>query len=77
MSEFSFDPNKPFEVNLQAFLAELDSYDKEMTDILRRNIDKLIDVVRQGNRSGPARSEFNAEIVKALDAMISTDTGKA
>ena len=76
MSEFAFDQNKTFEANLQAFLAELDSNDKDMTDILRRNIDKLTDVVRQGNRSGPARADFNAEVVKALEALLPLDGGK-
>jgi len=77
MSEFKFDPNITFDANLDAFLSEMETTDKDMAAILRCNIDKLAAVVRQGNRSGTARADFNAEIMRALDALLESPAKRA
>lgn len=67
---FAFDGTKSFHDNFQAFLAELEAIDEEMAAILRANADALAKVVRDGERDSNARTAFNAEIAKALDALV-------
>jgi hypothetical protein len=79
MPAFRFDESKTFDANWSAFMAELQTIDAEMAGILAVNKDKLATIVRQGQRDGGARSKFNAEIAKALDALIAqsqTATGR-
>lgn len=70
MPAFQFDESKTFDNNWSAFMAELQTIDAEMAGILAANKEKLAAIVRQGQRDGGARSRFNAEIVKALDALV-------
>jgi hypothetical protein len=74
---FAFDESKLFDDNFDAFLAELDSVDKEMAAILRANTDLLAEVVHNGERHSNARAAFNTEIAKALDALVAPATGDA
>lgn len=72
-----FDALKSFDDNFDAFLAELNSVDKEMADILRANADLLAEVVHSGERNSNARAAFNTEIAKALDAFVAPATDDA
>ena len=70
MAAFNFDDSKAFDDNWNSFIDELKSVDADMAGILAANKDKLAAIVRQGTRNTTARSAFNAEVVKALDALI-------
>lgn len=72
-ASFAFDGSKSFEENFEALLTELKGVDEEMADILRSNAASLAKVVRDGERDANARAAFNAEIAKALDALVAPD----
>jgi hypothetical protein len=74
---FALDASKSFDDNFDAFLAELESVDKEMAAILRANSDLLAEVVHNGGRDSNARAAFHTEIAKALDALVAPATGDA
>ena len=74
---FSFDTSKSFGDNFDAFLAELESVDKELVAVLRANADLLAEVVHNGERDPIARAKLNAEIAKALDALVVPAAGDA
>ena len=67
---FSFDENKPFDANFDAFLNHMKSVDAEMAEILRANATKLAAIVRNGDRNAQARADFNALIATALDRLV-------
>lgn len=67
---FTFDASKTFDDNFEILLGELESVDKDMAAILRANATTLANVVRDGERDSNARSAFNAEVAKALDALV-------
>lgn len=67
---FVFDASKSFGDNFESLLKDLESVDKEMAAILRSNADALASIVRDGERDANARSAFNTEIAKALDALV-------
>lgn len=71
MPAFNFDGSKSLDDNWNSFIEEMKSVDADMAGILAANRDKLAAIVRQGTRNTNARSTFNAEVVKALDALIS------
>lgn len=70
MPAFNFDDSKALDDNWDSFIEEMKSVDPDMAGILAANRDKLAAIVRQGTRNTNARSAFNAEVVKALDALI-------
>ena len=70
MTDFRFDESKSFAVNCEVFLEAIKSDDPEMTPILHDNWDALVAVVREGQRDSKARSEFNAMVALALDALL-------
>lgn len=70
MPAFGFDDSKTFDENWITFIEELKSVDADMAGILAANKNKLSAIVRQGTRSTGARSAFNADVVKALDALV-------
>ncbi len=76
MSDFRFDGIKSFDENCAAFLDELDDVDPEMSAILRSNFDGLVSIVIDGERDTRARSDFNAKIMEALDALVVPDPEK-
>jgi len=67
---FNFDDSKALDDNWNSFIDEMKSVDADMAGILAANKEKLAAIVRQGTRNTNARSAFNAEVVKALDALI-------
>lgn len=68
--DFEFDASKLFDENFEAFLSELETADRELAAILRANASGLAKVVRDGERDSNARTAFNTEIAKALDALV-------
>ena len=70
MPAFNFDDSKALDDNWDSFIEEMKSVDPDMAGILAANRDKLAAIVRQGTRNTNARSDFNSEGVKALDALI-------
>ncbi len=70
MAGFRFDEGKSFTQNCEAFLEAIKADDPEMAAILHDNWDKLVAVVREGERDSKARGEFNAEVAAALDAFV-------
>ena len=74
MPAFNFADSKGFDDNWDSFIEELKSVDIDMASILAANKGKLAAIVRQGTRSTSARSAFNAEVVKALDALLAKTT---
>jgi hypothetical protein len=71
-NDFALDASKSFEENFEAFLAGLESVDKDMAAILHANADTLAKIVREGERDSNARATFNAEIAKALDTLVAS-----
>lgn len=74
VSDFNFDDSKRFPENCTAFLANVKDIDPEMAAILMTNWDKLLTVVRDGERDTKARTTFNEAIVAALDDLITPET---
>jgi hypothetical protein len=70
MPGFKFGENDPFPANWIAFLGAMDSVDPEMAAILRANEVKLAAIVREGSRNAQARTDFNSEVIKALDLLL-------
>lgn len=70
MPAFRFDDSKTFDKNWAAFIIEAQAIDTEMAAILAANKDSLAAIVRQGQSNSTARANFNAEVVKALDALL-------
>ena len=70
MPGFRFSESNSFEINWEAFLVEMESVDADMADILRANKDKLVAIVRQGNRNANGRADFNASVMGALDRLL-------
>jgi hypothetical protein len=75
MPGFTFTESDSFEKNWNAFLKAMETADPEMATILEANKDKVAGIVSQGNRSSQARAEFNAAILKALDALLVPSAG--
>jgi len=73
MSEFIFADNKRFEENCAAFLESVENIDPEMTALLVANWEKLLAVVRGGERDSKARIAFNELIAAALDDLLTHD----
>lgn len=70
MPAFRFNESNDFDANWAAFIAEAQTIDADMAAILAANKDRLGAVVRQGQSNSTVRSTFNAEVVKALDALL-------
>jgi len=67
---FSFDNNKGFDENFEAFIDATKEIDEELAEILQRNIAALAKIVRDGERDSSARTAFNDIITEALDTLI-------
>jgi len=76
MSDFTFDGSKRFPENCAKFLESVKDIDPEMTEILKANWDKLLAVVREGERDTKARTTFNEAIAAALDDLLTQETGQ-
>ena len=72
MPDFRFDDSKNFNENCKAFLEAVKPLDPEMADILGKNWQSLVAIVREGQRDSKARGDFNADIGAALDAIVSS-----
>lgn len=70
MSGFTFDERKRFPDNCIEYLESVKNIDPEMAEILKANWDKLLAVVREGERDTKARTTFNEAIAAALDDML-------
>lgn len=70
MPDFSFEDSKRFEENCTEFLVEIEAIDTEMATILKENWPSLVKIVEHGERDPKARTEFNAAIAQALDALL-------
>ncbi|KAA1192719.1 hypothetical protein F0M18_08675 [Pseudohalioglobus sediminis] len=73
MTEFSFDRAKSFEENRTDFLESTKDIDAEMAKLLIAHSDKLISVVREGERDTKARITFNEAIATALDYLLTQE----
>lgn len=74
MTEFTLDGDKRFTENSAAFLESVKGIDSEMAEILEANWDKLLVVVRAGERDTKSRTTFNEAIASALDGLLSQET---
>ena len=74
MPGFRFSETASFEVNWEAFLGEMDAVDADMAKILRDNKDKLAAIMHQGHRNAQARAEFNANVMEALDGVLTASS---
>lgn len=73
MTEFILDGDKRFTENSAAFLESIKEIDSEMAEILETNWDKLLAVVRAGERDTKSRTTFNEAIVSALDGLLAKE----
>lgn len=69
-----FDETMTFADNCAALHVSLEKIDAEMAAILRDNWEALVSVVRNGERDSRARSDFNAKVAEALDALAKKPT---
>ncbi len=67
---FSFDANKSFDENFEAFLEATKVIDEELAGILRDNAAALAQIVSDGERDSSARTTFNDTIAAALDELV-------
>jgi len=73
--QFDFDERKSAQENIEAFLAHIESTNKGLGRLLRKNLDKMLPL-QDPNKRGAARSSFNAEIKKKLDAVLTARMAK-
>ena len=73
MADFSFDRAKSYEENRTYFLESTKDIDTEMAEMLIAHSDKLISVVREGERDTRARTTFNEAIAEALDSLLTKE----
>ena len=76
MPGFRFHETDQFETNWAAFILSMEAIDADMAGIFRANKDKLASLVRQGSRNAQARTDFNASVAKALDALLKSEQEK-
>ncbi|KYK44769.1 hypothetical protein A1D31_35925 [Bradyrhizobium liaoningense] len=69
---FQFDPQKSFDDNVAAFKAHVEQLDPECADILFRHLNTLVGDSDPG-RARLRRTEFNAAVASALDALPDED----
>lgn len=74
MTDFALDDAKRFSENFSEFLESVKDIDPEMAEILKVNRDKLLAVVREGERDTKARTTFNEAIAAALDDLLAQGT---
>ena len=74
MTDFALDDAKRFSENFSEFLESVKDIDPEMAEILKVNRDKLLAVVREGQRDTKARTTFNEAIAAALDDLLAQGT---
>jgi hypothetical protein len=72
MPGFEFGDAHSFKANWESFLAEMEGIDADMAGILRANTEKIAAVVRQGTRNQQARASFNANVIRALDGLLTS-----
>lgn len=73
MTGFSFDRAKNYEENRNTFLEGTKDIDAEMAKVLIAHSDKLIPIVRKGERDTKARVAFNENIAAALDDLLTQE----
>ena len=73
MTVFTLDESKRFHDNAIAFLESAKKIDPDMAKILEDNWEKLLSVVRTGERDTKARTTFNESIAAALDEILSQE----
>lgn len=73
MTKFTLDGDKRFTENSAAFLENIKEIDSELAEILETNWDKLLVVVRAGERDTKSRTTFNEEIASALDDLLAQE----
>lgn len=73
MTSFSFDNAKSFEENRTDFLESLKDIDAEMAKILIAHSDKLVPIVREGERDTKSRTTFNESIATTLDDLLTKE----
>ena len=73
MTDFALDEDKRFPENCAAFLENAKEIDPKLAEILHANWDKLLEVVRDGERDTKARTTFNEAIATALDDILTQD----
>lgn len=73
MTGFSFDSAKNYEENRTDFLESTKDIDAEMAKVLIAHSDKLISVVREGERDTKARIDFNEDIAATLDDLLTQE----
>lgn len=76
MTEFNFDAGKKYTENCSDFLESARSIDPEMAEILEANWEKLLDVVRGGERNPRSRTAFNEAIAVALDELLARNSAE-
>lgn len=76
MTDFLFDCAKSFEENRNDFLENIKDIDAEMAKVFTAHSDKLISVVREGERDTKARTVFNESIAAALDDLLTQETAE-
>lgn len=76
MTDFLFDRAKSFEENQTNFLENTKDIDAGMAEILIAHSDKLISVVREGERDTKARAIFNEAIAAALDKLLTKEVDR-
>ncbi|MRG71105.1 hypothetical protein GH722_04940 [Alphaproteobacteria bacterium HT1-32] len=73
MTDFTLDGNKRFGENATDFLDNVKDIDPEMAAILEANWNKLLPVVRGGERDTKSRTAFNEAIAAALDDFLTQE----
>lgn len=73
MSDFIFSDSERFANNCTAFLESVEEFDPEMAALLEASWDKLLAVVRDGERDSKTRTTFNEAIAAALDDLLTQD----
>jgi hypothetical protein len=70
MADFNFDEKLSTENNIELFHKHLESIDKDMAALLRKNIGKMLPLPDIGTtQRTQVRQSFNKEIAEALDAV--------
>jgi hypothetical protein len=75
MADFQFDPARSFDENVAAFKAHVAGFDPECAAILFDKLDLLLGD-GDASRTRARRTDFNAVVIEALEALPPAGGGK-
>ena len=74
--QFDFDEKKTAQQNIEDFLAQVESNNGTLGQLLRKHLKNMIPLPEEPNKRSAARAAFNGEIKRLLDAALAAQKPK-